>query len=63
VFAKHFGQKICLHLHVSAEQADGVHVAELEAFWPSRRLNAFDGLCRPAAPSRAAGSHGRSRRP
>jgi hypothetical protein len=61
VFAKQYGQKIWLHLHVSAEQAEAVRVAELEAFWPSRRLNAFDGLCRPVAPSRAAGSHGRSR--
>jgi hypothetical protein len=48
---------------VPEDEAGPVRVAELEAFWPSRRLNAFDGLCRPAAPLRAAGAPGRSRRP
>jgi hypothetical protein len=32
-----------------------MRVADLEAFWPTRRLNAFDGLCPEAAPCRAAG--------
>jgi hypothetical protein len=27
---------------------------ELDAFWPSRRLDAFDQLCPPAALRRAA---------
>ncbi|MGY1619774.1 hypothetical protein ACI797_23780 [Geodermatophilus sp. SYSU D00691] len=40
-----------------------MRVVELEGFWPSRRLDAFDGLCRPAAPLRAAGDPSRSRRP
>jgi hypothetical protein len=30
----------------------------LEAFWPGRRLDAFDGLCRRAAPSGAPGLPG-----
>ncbi|MGY1809905.1 hypothetical protein ACI8AF_21265 [Blastococcus sp. SYSU D00669] len=46
-----------------AVQAGHVRAAELEGFWPSRRLYAFDGLCRPAAPLRAAGGPSRSRRP
>jgi hypothetical protein len=32
-----------------------VGTAKLEAFWPSRRIDAFDGLCLPAALLRAAG--------
>jgi len=30
-----------------------VRVPDLEAFWPTRRLDAFDGLCRAAARARA----------
>jgi hypothetical protein len=29
-------------------------VGDLDAFWPSRRLDAFDQLCPAAAPPRAA---------
>jgi hypothetical protein len=30
-------------------------MADLEPFWPSRRLDAFDQLCSPAARRRVAG--------
>jgi len=40
-----------------------VDAGDLQDFWPTRRLNAFDGLCRPAAPRPAAGASDRSRRP
>jgi hypothetical protein len=31
---------------------------DLEGFWPGRRLDAFDGLCPGAAPSRAPATSG-----
>ncbi len=31
---------------------------DLEGFWPGRRLDAFDGLCPGAAPSRAPDTSG-----
>jgi hypothetical protein len=31
-----------------------VSAGDLDGFWPSRRLDAFDQLCLPAAPLRAA---------